>query len=119
MLSALLGLALVLQELPTQKLAPGRCVAFLWSRTMAPARIAMIDQTDNILRLRIDGKTVDLAQQSLGVYARPGLTVRVTLDLGERSGLSQGMVIDRGSLRIEPDGEDSQVLPVGGLSACK
>lgn len=117
MIAALL-LAVTLSELPPQRVPPGRCVAVLWSRAEPPLRIAMLDESARTLRLQLDGRTVDLAEQQPGRYVAPGLAVTVRLDRAERPGLTQGSVIEGGTLRLEPDGQDSQVVPIGGLAAC-
>jgi len=119
LLSILMPVALGLTELPPQKLAPGRCVAFLWTRSETPVRLAMIDESAQILRMARGRQTLDMARVSPGIYAGHGMTVTVNLQFAERQGLTNGALIDAGVMRFDVAGQDSISLPVGGMRACQ
>lgn len=110
---------LPLEELPQQKLEPGRCVAFLWTRTTPPLRIAMIDETTATLRISMDRKQRELAQEQPGYYAAPDIRIRVDLDFAPGSTIPAGEIIRQGAIRIEQPGKDTLVMPVGGVRACQ
>jgi len=109
---------LPLSELPTQKLSPGRCVTFLWTRTEPPLRIAMTDETARTLRVVHAGKLLDLAATGPMSYASSQLAISLDLDIQEREGMTDGAIINQGSLRLDEPGKDSIVVPVGGIRAC-
>lgn len=111
-----------LEELPTQKAMPGRCVTFLWTRNTPPLRIAMIDESAGTLRIKTNGKERDLARAApAGVarYADTELSITLNLDIEARDGLAGGAVVEQGSARIEQPGQDALVVPVGGIRACQ
>jgi hypothetical protein len=121
-MSALLLLAgasiLGLTELPTQKLVPGRCVTFLWTRTETPVRLAMVDEGAQTIRLNKGRQMVDIAKAGPGRYGGHGYDITLSLDYVDRRGLANGSVVETGSMRIETPGQDALVLPVGGMRAC-
>lgn len=113
-----------LTELPPQAAAPGRCRIFLWTRTEAPIRIAMIDETSQTMRMQKGtgrGKQMfDIAQFAPGEFGGHGYRVAVRLEFAKGSQIQNGAVIESGSMRIEqttPGGE-AIVLPVGGMRGC-
>ncbi len=120
MIVALMAPALMgLTELPPQRLVPGRCVTFLWTRTEAPVRLAMLDETAQTMRLRRGRQMFDIAQQSPGFFAGHGYRVTVSLDFGERQQIVGGNIVESGAMRIELDGGEGLVVPVGGMRACQ
>lgn len=117
--AALLGLT----ELPPQAAAPGRCRTFLWTRTAAPVRIAMIDESSQIMRLQKGtgrGRQMfDIAQYAPGEFGGHGYRVSVRLDFASNAQIQNGAVIDSGSMRIEAaEGGEAIVVPVGGMRGC-
>lgn len=113
------AIALPLQQIPEQKLVPGHCVAFLWTKAEPPRRVAMLDETAALLRIRIDGRQRDLPQVAPGRYAADGLAIALDLDLGPRAGMAGGEVVEQGALSFERPGADVIVVPVGGIRACQ
>lgn len=107
-----------LTELPAQKLAAGRCVTFLWTRTETPVRIAMLDEAAQTMRLNKGKQMMDIARIAPSRYAGYGYDITVTLEYSDRRGLANGSVVDAGAMRIEMQGQDAMVLPVGGMRAC-
>ncbi|MFA7440037.1 MAG: hypothetical protein WCZ66_03615 [Sphingomonadaceae bacterium] len=110
---------LPLEELPQQKLESGRCVAFLWTRTTPPLRVAMIDEATSSLRIRKDSKQRDLPHSQPGYYRASDISIRVDLDFAPGSTIPNGEIIRQGAIRIEQPGKDTLVMPVGGVRACQ
>ncbi|MBS3961121.1 MAG: hypothetical protein KGZ61_04705 [Sandarakinorhabdus sp.] len=119
LLSILMPVALGFTELPQQRLAQGSCAAFLWTRTEAPVRIAMIDESALTLRLARGKRILDIARTGPGTYAGHGMTVKLNLEFVERQGLSDGALIESGVMRFDIAGQDSVSIPVGGIRACR
>lgn len=114
--ASLLGLT----ELPPQAAAPGRCRVFLWTRTEAPIRIAMIDETSQTMRMRKGKQMFDIAQFAPGEFGGHGYKVSVRLEFASGGQIQNGAIIESGSMRIEqttPGGE-AIVVPVGGMRGC-
>lgn len=114
-----------LTELPPQKPLPGRCLSFLWVKTSPPLRIAMIDETARTMRLRRGKQMLDIAEFAPGQYGGHGYRVTVVLDFAPSPGITNGAIIDSGSMRIEqlsadgtPGGEVMS-FPVGGMRSCQ
>lgn len=114
--ASLLGLT----ELPPQAAAPGRCRIFLWTRTEAPIRIAMIDETSQTMRMRKGKQMFDIAQFAPGEFGGHGYRVAVRLEFANGSQIQNGAVIESGSMRIEQttQGGEAIVVPVGGMRGC-
>jgi hypothetical protein len=119
MILALLSLAtLGVSQLPPQKLVPGRCVVFLWTRSETPVRFAMLDESARSLRIVRGKQQIDLPQTAPETYAGAGLSVSVRLEISERAGLTSGALVDSGVVRFDVPGKDSEAFPVGGIRAC-
>ena len=115
--ATLLGLT----ELPPQAPAPGRCRVFLWAKTETPFRIAMLDESSQTLRLRKGKQMFDIAEIAPGQYGGHGYRVTVVLNYAPSPGITNGAIIDNGSMRIEqlqPGGEVMS-FPVGGMRSCQ
>lgn len=114
--AALLGLT----ELPPQPAAPGRCRTFLWTRTEAPIRIAMIDETSQTMRMRKGKQMFDIAQFAPGEFGGHGYRVAVRLEFATGGQIQNGAIIESGSMRIEQTsgGSEAVVVPVGGMRGC-
>jgi hypothetical protein len=120
----MLGLAVAsllgLTELPPQAAAPGRCRIFLWTRTEAPIRIAMIDETSQTMRMRKGKQMFDIAQFAPGEFGGHGYKVSVRLDFAPGNQIQNGAIIESGAMRIEQTsgGAEAVVVPVGGMRGC-
>ena len=115
--STILGLS----ELPTQPSDPGRCRTFLWLKREPPLRIAMIDESARTMRLAQGKRSFDIAETAPGRYEGQGYRITVRLEFGERPGITDGAVIDDGSMRIEPLAPNAMAMsiPVGGMRSCR
>ena len=111
--------SLGLSDLPQQKLEPGQCVTMLWSRGQPPMRIAMVDDKAQTLRLRRNRKDVLLAATGPTSYAGDGLTIALDLSFRKTEGITDGAVIDSGSMEITDAAGEALILPVGGMRACR
>ena len=110
-----------LTELPPQKPVPGRCLSFLWVKTTPPLRLAMIDETARTMRMRKGKQMFDIAEIAPGQYGGHGYRVTVVLNYAPSPGITNGAIIDNGSMRIEqlqPGGEVMS-FPVGGMRSCQ
>lgn len=122
MIAAILAASIAslgLEELPQQKLDAGRCVVILWSKAQPPIRIAMVDETGQSLRIRRNRKEEILPATGPATYQGNGLKFVLDLEMAERQGLSDGAMVEAGSVQIEAAGGESLILPVGGIRACK
>jgi hypothetical protein len=117
---ALLGLT----ELPPQPAAPGRCRTFLWTRTEAPIRIAMIDESSQTMRMQKGTgrakQMFDIAQFAPGEFGGHGYKVSVRLEFATGGQIQNGAIIESGSMRIEQTNGSGEaiVVPVGGMRGC-
>ncbi len=114
--TALLGLT----ELPPQPPAPGHCRTFLWLKQEPPFRIAMIDDSARTMRMQRDRQMFDMAESQPGRYEGHGYRVTVSLQFSTSDAVTDGAIVDSGSIRIEETRADAEALsfPVGGLRAC-
>lgn len=105
------------------------CAAYLFSTGKTRTLVAMASAAPGTLRLALDGTPADYARgtQAGSVGYGFGATteyrggdVSATLDLTiqTRKDLTQGAVVDSGTLRIDRPGRDTIVLPVAGLIGC-
>ena len=116
-----LAFALGKTELPSQKPVPGRCLSFLWVKTTPPLRLAMIDETARTMRMRKGKQMFDIAEIAPSQYGGHGYRVTVVLNYAPSPGITNGAIIDNGSMRIEqlqPGGEVMS-FPVGGMRSCQ
>lgn len=122
------GASIPLEELPPQHLAKGQCALFLWSRGAAARRVVMALNEPPMARIRVAGRTLDLARtdwdgrSSFGHFAHQTFAadgVTLTLDLGDRRELQGGAVVTSGVLDYRDPAGWSIVLPVGGVIACQ
>lgn len=120
---------LPLSALPAQALPAEGCAAYLFSGGKTRALVAMASAAPGTLRLALDGQPSDLARAGQSGSAGYGFAatteyragdVVATLDLAvrTRNDITQGAVIESGTLRIDRAGQDTIVLPVGGLIGC-
>jgi hypothetical protein len=124
---ALLLLQATLGPIGRQALPKGACAAYLWSIAEPRQLVAMAGATS--LRVRIDGKTLDLPRVSvdgpvtLGVagdarYAVGDLSATLAMTIAERDDLTRGAVVSDATLTVTAAGKDAVVTPVGGLVGC-
>jgi helix-turn-helix protein len=121
MMLAILATGLLgLTELPPQPPAPGRCRTFLWTRTEAPVRIAMIDESSQTMRLRKGKQMFDIAQFAPNQFGGHGYRVSVQLAFASGGQIQNGQIIESGSIRIEDasGSGEAMVVPVGGMRGC-
>lgn len=120
----------VLQELPTQKLAPGQCALVLWTRDAPARRVFMALTQPSVAKLQSAGRTVDLARtdtQGEAVYghfpqqtfAGAGWEVRATVTFDTRGALVGGALAPSGSLEVRDAKGWTTVTPVAGMVACQ
>lgn len=115
--------------LPRQTMPAQGCAAYLFSAGKDRVLVAMASAAPGTLRLALDGSVADHARGSqtgsvgygfAAITEYRGGDVIATLDLAvqTRKDLTQGAVVERGTLRIDRPGKDSIVLPVSGLIGC-
>ena len=116
--------ALARQSMPTEG-----CAAYLFNAGKTRVLVAMANATPGTLRLALDGKVADYARGtqtgSIGFgfattteYRGGDVTATIDLTVQTRKDLTQGAVVERGTLRIDRPGQDTIVLPVAGLIGC-
>ena len=116
------------QALPTRG-----CAAYLFTRGVAPVFVAMAGSGAGAdpasLRVMVGGVATDLpriAQSGAGGFGFAGVTeyegggVKAVLDMTivTRADLKDGAAVSEASLRLERSGQDSVVVPIGGIVAC-
>lgn len=120
LIAAAAATLLGLTELPAQTLPAGRCYTFLWTRTAAPVRIAMLDETAQTLRLNKGKQMMDIARIGPGTFGGHGYIITLNLDFADQPAFANGTLIDAGSMRVElrAPGQESLAIPVGGIRSC-
>lgn len=119
-----------LGTLPRQSLPASGCAAFLWKvggeqRQM----VAVASATTGVLRLSLDGRTLDLSRigpagggsyglEGESAYRAEGTGARIALDVTARADLTGGAVVPSGTLTVERVGGDAVATPVAGLIGC-
>lgn len=129
MLSLLLQVAVpTLGALDRQALPARGCAAYLWNPTDR-SFAAMAGADPASLRLRLDGKVVDLprvAQTGPGgyglatttTYQAGSLTATLVLTIAARDDLAAGATVPQATLTMRREGSDELVQPLGGLIGC-
>ena len=108
-----------LSDLPPQKLEAGQCVTMLWSKGQPPIRIAMVDEKAQALQLQRNRRTVSLPATGPASYAGEGLAVTLDLSFRQTDAISNGAVVETGSMEITDASGEALILPVGGMRACR
>jgi hypothetical protein len=112
-----------------QALPAKGCAAFLWSNGPKRELVAMATADPAQLRLKLDGKTFDVAraaQQGAAGFGFAGSTeyrgadVTAFLDLAveTKQDLTGGGVVPAATLRIDRPGRDTVIAPVAGIVGC-
>jgi hypothetical protein len=119
-----------LQALKSQKLTPGRCSLFLWSKTERPVFVLFATEDPAQALVKIDGREYRMSRKTasgdaiFGHYEKQsfvGGKFRFDLDLTyERNDKVQdGAIIERGVLRSRDKAGFETILPVGGMIGCQ
>ncbi len=115
--------------LPRQAMPSEGCAAYLFSAGKTRALVAVASAAPGTLRLALDGNAADYARGtqagSIGygfaattAYRGGAVTATLDLTIQTRKDLTQGAVVERGTLRIDRQGKDTIVMPVAGLIGC-
>lgn len=116
-----------LAELPPQQLARGSCALFLWDRASG-RRIAMLGNAPALLRVVIDGRSIDLPQDRAEGAAVMGFAANASYRSAARRFDTRlviepatvgGAVVRDGSLTITADDGSAIVTPVAGIAGCR
>ena len=119
----------VLGAIGPQALPPTGCAAFLWSREATPRLVAMVGAEPGTLRLLLDGRAVQLPRTgadgtvvrgvaAVSHYSANGVGATVTLSALERPDLTDGALVGDATLTVEQAGQDTLIVPVGGMIGC-
>lgn len=112
-----------------QALPARGCAAYLWNPADRQL-VAMAVADPGSLRIRLGGKTIDLARSGgdgagkfgfAGAIAYQGgdVTARLSMDIVQQDGLIAGARVPTGSLEIDRPGQDGIVVAVAGLIGCR
>jgi hypothetical protein len=115
--------------IPKQELPQTGCAAFFWTATQTRTLIAMASSDPARIRIAPDGKLVDLVrvrQSGPGdfgflaqtAYAGGALSVTIEMAIARRGDLTQGGVVEGGTITIAREGGDSLIVPVVGIIGC-
>lgn len=116
-------------ELPQQRLPASGCAAYLWSKGTTHALVAMASADPARLRLSLGGAIADYprtAQQGAAgfgfdrttTYQAGEVTAILDMAIQTQSDLTQGAEVSSGTLTLERPGQDTVIMPVGGLIGC-
>lgn len=121
---------LVLEELESQDLPPGRCGMFLWSRTAQPVFVMVAYANPSEARVRTAGRNRYLRRTGFGkeqiyghferqTFTDGRLTFDVDVEFDTQRQVRSGAVVKQGVIRVRDEDKWESVHPVGGLVACK
>lgn len=119
----------VLEAIGRQALPAKGCAAYLWDGGQPRRLVAMAVAEPGLLRVKLDGRVVDVARAGAegaagfgfsGVTTYRGADLLAVLDMSveTRRDLQGGGVVPAGTLRVERPGRDVLVQPVQGLIGC-
>lgn len=125
----LLLLQATLGAIGRQALPPTGCAVYLWTRADAPQLVGMAAAEPGVLRLRIDGKPLDLPRTgaegatargfaAVSRYAAGAVSATLELVAVDRPDLSDGALVQEAMLTLGETGRDATVTPLGGLIGC-
>lgn len=118
-------------ELPRQTLKPGTCSMFLWVRDgEAARRIMMITPDPTLARVKVRQRqfsfeaTAESGTKVAGLspqmsFAGLGVSFSLDLTLAQRTALTQGFLVESGTLTYTAANGWSATLPVAGVVACE
>lgn len=116
-------------EIPQQHLPASGCAAYLWSKGTTHALVAMASADPAQLRFSLAGTITDAprtAQQGAAgfgfdrttTYQKGQVTAILDMTIETQSDLTQGAAVSAATLTLERPGQDTVILPVGGLIGC-
>ncbi len=119
-----------LDALSAQKLSPGRCGLFLWSRSERPVFILFATEVPAQATVKIGGRTRQLTRKTtagervLGhfekqTFASGQYSFDVDLTYDRSRPIQDGAIIDKGVLRTKDSKGFATILPVGGMIGCQ
>ncbi len=115
--------------LAPQSLEAGECGLFLWLRSSdrdliffsgpnSTARMMINGQEVTIPRVSAEGAQI-LAQFERQIFQNDRNTVHLEMRFERRAGMTRGVVVPQGSVRLIDEDGWEMVMPVGGLVACE
>lgn len=121
---------LKLDALPAQKLSPGRCGLFLWSRTQQPVFVLFATDTPAEATIRVGNRNRQLARKTtegdrvFGHFARQTFadrqyTLEIELTYDTSRPVQDGAIIKQGVMRTTDKNGFETVLPIGGMIGCQ
>lgn len=121
---------LKLEALTSQKLMPGRCGLFLWSRTQQPVFIMFANEAPAEVLVRIGGRDRRLARKATSgervfghfekqTFSNGQYTFDVELTYDTSRPIQDGAIIKQGVVRTTDKSGFATVLPVGGMIGCQ
>lgn len=116
--------------LVAQRLAPGECGMFLWSRSEERPLVFFSNSKHGDARVMIDGRQQEIpkvaaageaiaGQQAEQSFSWRDLRFNIAVEFERRRELPRGAVIQRGTLQVQHRDGWHYVVPVGGLVACE
>lgn len=119
-----------LDALPAQKLSPGRCGLFLWSRTQQPVFIMFATDNPAESTIRIGNRNRQLDRKSTSgervfghfekqTFSDRQYTFDVELTYDTSRPIQDGAIIKQGVMRTTDKKGFSTVLPIGGMIGCQ
>lgn len=119
-----------LEALSAQKLSPGRCGLFLWSRSQQPVFIMFATEAPAEAMVRIGGRDRKLSRKTTAgervfghfekqTFSSNQYTFDVELTYDTSRPIQDGAIIKQGVMRTTDTKGFSTVLPVGGMIGCQ
>lgn len=128
-LALLLADPSALAPIGRQALPARGCAAYLWDSAPTRRLVAMATADPARLRLRLDGRTLDVARAgergaagygfaTVTEYRGSDVTAVLDMTVETRPDMTGGAVVPGATLRIERPGRDTLIAPVAGLIGC-
>lgn len=119
-----------LDALPAQKLSPGRCGLFLWSRSERPVFIMFATEAPAQATVKIGGRTRQLARKATSgervfghferqTFASGPYSLDVELTYDRSRPVQDGAIIKQGVMRTMDKNGFATILPIGGMIGCQ
>ncbi len=117
-------------ELAPQRLPPGRCGLFLWSRSEQPAFILYATDTPARALMVLEGREQALMRTTIGgerilghferqTFANGEVSFEVDLTYDRERPIQDGAIIKLGVMRTRDAAGVETILPVGGMIGCQ